>query len=335
MAGRVFHAPLLHANSHLRLTHIVQRHGEEAKVAYPQAKIVRDLGELLTNPDVELVVIATPNATHFEIARAALSAGKHVVVDKPFTLTSKEADELIALACASGRVLSVFQNRRWDGDFRTVQRILTEKRVGRLVEFESRFDRFRPALRGNAWREEDGPGAGVLYDLGSHLIDQSVQLFGLPGFVYAEVEKQRDGAPADDSFEIHLSYERLKVVLKAGMLICEPSPRFVLRGTEGSYVKYGLDPQEEALKQGKTPRDGGWGEEAEPVWGTITRCDGALKREKYPTLPGCYQEFYENVYRTIRQQNALAVTPEQARNVIRIVELARQSSQDKRAVPFS
>jgi scyllo-inositol 2-dehydrogenase (NADP+) len=335
LAGRVFHAPLIHASPNLRLSCIVQRTGDEAAARYPQAKILRDVPALLGDRDVELVVVATPNDSHFPIAAQALQAGKHVVVDKPFTITTRDADELIGIAHKAGRVLSAFQNRRWDGDFLTVQKILKAKRVGELAEFESRFDRFRPSPRPNVWREQPKPGSGLLYDLGSHLIDQSVMLFGKPQGVYAEVRRQRPGAQADDSFQVHLLYPSVKVLLKAGTLVCEPSTRFLLYGTEGSFLKYGLDPQEEALKQGGSPAQPNWGTEPESAWGTLTRCEGELQRTKYPTLAGCYQDYYENVYRAIRGTEALAVTPQQAREVIRLIELARQSSDEKRVVPVN
>jgi predicted dehydrogenase len=333
LAGRVFHAPLIHANPRLRLACIVQRSGNEAAVRYPEAKILRDVRALLDDRDVALVVVATPNETHFPIAAQALKAGKHVVVDKPFTITTRDADELIAIAQKAGRVLSAFQNRRWDGDFLTVQKILKERGVGELAEFESRFDRFRPALKPGAWKEKAVPGAGIFYDLGPHLIDQALVLFGKPQGVYAEIRRQREGAQADDSFQVHLHYPKVKVLLKAGALVCEPSPRFVLYGTEGSYVKYGLDPQEEALKQGGSPAQSNWGADPEVMWGTLSRCNEQVKRTKYPTLAGCYQEYYENVYGAIRGTGELAVTSQQARGVIRLIELARRSAEEKRVIP--
>ncbi|HMK21920.1 MAG TPA: Gfo/Idh/MocA family oxidoreductase, partial [Terriglobales bacterium] len=243
LAGEVFHAPLIRANSHLRLTHIAQRTGDRAQRKYPDVRLLRDVTALLAEPDVDLVVVATPNASHFEIANQALLAGKHVVVDKPFTVHSREADILIALARARGRVLSVFHNRRWDGDFLTVREILDRGLLGRVVEFESRYDRYRPKLKAGAWREQAVPGAGLLYDLGSHLIDQAVVLFGSPMGVVADLRRQREGAAATDNFEVHLQYPAVKVVLKAGSLVCEPSARFTLRGMDGSYIKYALDPQ--------------------------------------------------------------------------------------------
>ncbi len=335
LAGEVFHAPLIRANPNLRLTHVVQRSGDAAKRKYPEVQLLREVGPLLADPSVGLVVVATPNASHFEIANQALQAGKHVVVDKPFTIRSREADILIALARARGRVLSVFHNRRWDGDFLTVRQVLRQGLLGRLVEYESRFDRFRPKVRSGAWREQDIPGAGLLYDLGSHLIDQAVLLFGNPAGIYAELHRQREGAVAADDFEVHLLYTAVKVVLKAGLLACEPTARFTLRGTEGSYTKYGLDPQEETLKRGHLPAGPHWGKEAEEAWGTLARCEGGLRRQKYPTLAGRYPEFYENVFLAIHGQQELEVKPEQARNVIRLIELAEQSADEKRMVPFA
>lgn len=333
MAAQVFHAPLIHASTDLRLTHIVQRHGDQAGRSYPQVKVLRSVDALLADDSVQLVVVATPNTSHFDIARRALEAGKHVVVDKPFTITSNDADVLIEVARSGNRVLSVFHNRRWDGDFLTVKQILSQKLLGRLVEYESRFDRFRSAPKPGAWRDQALPGSGVLFDLGPHLIDQAVVLFGRPTGIYAEVRRQRDVVVSDDNFELHLEYPHLSVKLRAGMLVCEPSPRFVLYGTESSFVKYGLDPQEDALKQGGSPAQPNWGAEPESAWGTHTSCAGAVTRQKYPTLSGCYPEYYKNIYRTITGQEELVVKPEQARDVIRLIELAQQSNAERRMIP--
>jgi predicted dehydrogenase len=333
MAGQVFHGPLIQANPNLRLTHILERKGTEAQKKYPQAKVVRDLESLLRESSLDLIVVATPNTSHLEIATMSLQAGKHVVVDKPFTITSADADQLIALSKKVGRVLSVFQNRRWDGDFLTVRQILDQKLLGRVAEFHSRFDRFRPGVRPDAWREQSGPGSGVLFDLGSHLIDQAVVLFGQPSGVYADLRMQRDRAVAVDNFEVQLHYPNLKVTLHAGSLVCDPSPRFLLYGTQGSYQKFGLDPQEDALKQGSIPGKPGWGEEQENAWGTLTHCNGELARKKYRTIAGNYPGYYTNVYRAITGQEDLAVKPEQSRNIIRLIEQAEQSAREKRAVP--
>lgn len=332
MAGQVFHAPLIHANPHLRLTHILERHGNEAHKRYPDAKIIRDLGSLLREASVHLIVVATPNTSHLEIAAQSLQAGKHVVVDKPFTITSSDADEVIKISKKVGRVLSVFQNRRWDGDFLTVRQILDKGLLGRVAEFHSRFDRFRPDVRPDAWREQAGPGSGVLYDLGSHLIDQAIVLFGTPMGIYADVRMQRDRAVAVDNFEVQLQYASVKVTLHAGSLVCEPSYRFLLHGTKGSYQKFGLDPQEEALKQGGIPGRPGWGEEVDAAWGHVSQCNGAVDRAKYRTLAGDYTAYYTNVARAIGGQEELAVKPEEARNVIRLIELAEVSAREGRVV---
>ncbi len=335
LAGQVFHAPLIHANPNFRLTHIVQRQGNPSISNYPEAKAVSSVDAILADDSVSLVVVATPNTSHYDIAARALQAGKHVVVDKPFTVNSSDADRLIDLSRKARRVLSVFHNRRWDGDFLTVRQILEQQILGRVVEYESRFDRFRPTPKPGAWREQALPGSGLLFDLGSHLIDQALILFGSPTGIYADVRQQRDGAIAPDSCEIHLEYPGLKVTLKASALVCEPSPRFVLYGTQGSFIKYGLDPQEEALKQGGSPARPDWGAESAEAWGTHTSCNGNGTRAKYPTLPGRYPEYYNNVYRAIAGKEELAVKPEQAREVIRLIELAQQSSAEKRIVPVA
>ncbi len=335
MAGRVFHAPVISAIDGLRLAAVVERHTDASRIRYPDVKIVKNPADLFADPCIDLVVIATPNATHFPLSRAALLAGKHVVVDKPFTVTSGEADHLCRIAREQKRILTVHQNRRWDGDFLTVQRILRQGRLGRLVAFESRFDRFRVSPRPGAWREEVGAGSGLLYDIGSHLIDQAVMLFGPPRSVCADIRIQRDDAVVDDWFRLVLDYGRLSVTLGATMLACEPGPRFVLHGTNGSFVKYGLDPQEEALKQGRSPLDPDWGADPKKMWGTIAETgDGAVRREMVETVPGGYASFYESVRDAIVRGVDTAVKPEEARDVIAVIERARQSSGGKRTIPF-
>jgi predicted dehydrogenase len=291
---------------------------------------------LLKDDEIELIVVATPNSSHFELARQSLIAGKHVVVDKPFTNTSAEAQELIDLARTQNRLITVHHNRRWDGDFLTVRKLIDGNVLGRLAEYESHFDRFRSQVRPDAWREEEGEGSGILFDLGSHLIDQAQVLFGQPRMLTADIRVQREMAKAVDNFELILDYDGLKVTLKATMLAREPGPRFLLYGTDGSFLKYGLDPQEEALKQGRTPMDAGWGEEPKDLWGRLNTQSGELHIEGLvETLPGCYQAFYQNVADAIRGRAELAVKPEEARNTIRIIELAMQSSRERRTVGWT
>jgi scyllo-inositol 2-dehydrogenase (NADP+) len=336
MASRVFHAPVIESVPSLRLKKIVERRGDASRGRHAGAETVRDFDEVLADEAVGLVVVATPNESHFDLARRALLAGKHVVVEKPFTNTSAEARELTELARGQNRLVSAHQNRRWDGDFLTVRKIIEGGLLGRLVEYESRYDRYRNEPRPGAWREEEGPGGGLLYDLGSHLIDQALVLFGLPTEVSADVRTQREFAKAADSFDVRLVYDGLSVTLKAGMLAREPGPRFALHGAEGSYVKHGLDPQEEALKRGGSPASEGWGVEPEERWGTInTQVGGLHVRGKIETLAGDYAAFYRNVADAIRGRAELSVRPEEAVNTIRVIELALESSATKRTLPFS
>ena len=335
MAGRTFHAPVIQSVPGLRLKKVVERHGDESRKRYPWVEVVGDATALLKDEGIDLVVIATPNLSHFDLARQSLMARKHVVVEKPFTTTSAQAQELIDLARQQNRIISVNHNRRWDGDFQTVKRLLDGKLLGRLVEFESHYDRFRNYRRPNAWREMGAPGGGILFDLGSHLIDQAKVLFGLPRMITSDVRVQRDFAKAVDNFELILDYDALKVTLKAGMLVREQGPRFILHGTQGSFVKYGFDPQEEALKRGLVPSEADWGKEPRESWGTlITQLGGLGFEGKVETIGGCYQAFYLNLVDAIGGRREVDVKPEEARDTIRVIELAMESSEQRRTVAY-
>ncbi|MEX2404879.1 MAG: oxidoreductase [Balneolales bacterium] len=334
-AAKVFHAPVIQAVQGLSLKKVVERRKKESSERYPWVDVVGDVTTLLLDESIELVVIATPNNTHFELARQALLSNKHVVVDKPLTITSEQAHQLIGLARQQKRVLSVFQNRRWDGDFKTVNKLIKGNLLGRLVEFESHFDRFRN-YRKPGWREDEGEGTGILYDLGPHLIDQAQTLFGLPEMVTADIRIQRDSAKVADYFELILHYNNLKATLKAGMLVREPNKRFILHGTEGSYVKYGLDPQENALKQGLLPSSPNWGMERRENWGKLnTNLNGLHFDGPLETLPGSYQDYYRNIADVIRGREELIVKPLQALNTIRIIEHALLSNEEKRTVKYN
>jgi predicted dehydrogenase len=334
-AGKTFHAPVIAAVEGLRLAAILQRHGSEAEQSYPAARMVRSLEELLAIESVHLIVIATPNASHFNLARQCLLAGRDVVIDKPFTTTYAEADELVALAGKNKRVLSVYQNRRYDGDFLTVQHLLAENKLGRVVLFESHFDRFRPQLKADAWRERPEPGSGILFDLGPHLIDQAMLLFGMPEAVSADVRAEREGSSTDDAFDVVLHYPRMRAVLRASVLVTTPTPRFAVHGTQGGYLKYGLDPQEDALKRGETPAGEFWGHEAPERWGTLLTLQGdAFRSEPLATLAGDYRLYYQNLRDAMLGAAPLAVTPEQALTVMRALELARESSRRRCVVPW-
>ncbi len=346
LAGRVFHCPFISAVPGLELAAIVQRHGNEAQAAYPKTKVMRDVDELLVNETIDLVVVATPNETHFDLAQRLLLAGKHCVVDKPFAATSDEAATLISLAREKELLIVPFHNRRFDGDFLTVKALLHKGALGRLVEISSRFDRYRPLPRASSWKEQQGPMSGLLFDLGAHLIDQALALFGMPNAVDARVYKDREGSAVDDAFEVVLDFGDRGPRYRCGatLLAADPSPRFHLNGTLGSYIKHGVDPQEAAVGAGERPPAVGaeksWLPEAEDAWGTLTVAEGTeipakLNRTSHPTLTGDYRLFYENVRDAIRDSVALIVSPEHGYRCIRVIELALQSNAETRSVPIS
>jgi predicted dehydrogenase len=332
-AGRTFHAPVVSAVEGLRLAAILQRTGDDAAQAYPAARLVRSLDELLALGSIRLVIIATPNTTHFELAKQCLLAGRDVVIDKPFAPTYAEAAQLVEFARPRNRLLSVYQNRRWDGDFLTIQRLISEGHFGQIGLFESHFDRFRPGLKANAWRERNEPGSGVFFDLGPHLIDQAILLFGEPEAISADIRIERDGAMVDDTFDVVLHYPRTRALLRAGVLASTQTPRFIVQGRHGGYLKFGLDPQEEALKRGESPTGASWGCEAPERWGTLSRAQGdSLATEACPTDPGDYRQYYANVRDAILGTALLAVTPQQALRVMRALEVAMESSRQRRTL---
>ncbi len=342
LAGRVFHAPFVDAVPGLDLLGIVERHGDAAARAWPGVRVFRSVQEALDDAAVNLVVVGTPNETHFEIARAALRAGKHVVVDKPFAATGAEARELIDIASEKHLVLAPFHNRRWDGDFLTVRKLLQEKILGRVVTLESHFDRFRPVPRAGTWKEASGSANGMLMDLGPHLVDQGIALFGVPEWIEAEVRRDREGGAIEDAFDITLGYPGLRYLCRATMVAALPGPRFLVHGTSGSYRKWGLDAQEPAIVAGaRVPPVGSpevWLEEPESSWGELVVAPNPerpddLQRSRLRTEAGDYRLFYSNVRDAIQGTAALAVEPEAAWQVIRLLELARESSAAGRRIP--
>lgn len=333
LSGRVFHLPFLQLNPGFRIRKIVERNSDDSKTFYPEVDVVRNYTDLLTDPGIDLVVICTPNHLHFPMAKDSLKAGKHIVVEKPFTIHTAEADELIKLSEESGKKIFVYHNRRWDGDFLTIRKLLKSGALGDLNEYEAHFDRFRPEIPVNAWREEKSNGGGVLYDLGSHLIDQALALFGVPLELEAEITSQRNGSRVDDFFRILLIYKNMNVILTSGMLVDDPGPRYILHGVLGSFIKYGIDPQENDLRQGLVPENNNWGVENPDKWGLVTidyldlNVHGAIETEA-----GCYQEFYRNVYDSLVNNEGMAIQPVEARNVVRIIEIAFESSRMKKRV---
>ena len=335
-SAKVFHIPFLSTMQEFEITCVLERHGEASKKQFPEIRVAKSIDELISSNDTDLIVITTPNDTHFEYASKALNAGKHVVLEKPFTNTLEEAENLIRIAKETGKTLSVYQNRRYVSDFLTIRDILNENLLGEIHEFNATYDRFRPEAIPGAWRESDMPGSGILYDLGPHLIDQVLTLFGNPVAITADVRKQRPHARADDYFNIWLHYGFLKVILHSGMLVREQGPRYMIQGTKGSFIKYGEDPQEEKLKAGELPVGDEWGKEPESFYGLLhTEINGNVERKTVPSRKGSYGQYYKNIYNTIVNNTPLSEKPEHGYNTIRIIQLALESSQQKKTLPCS
>lgn len=334
MAGRVFHAPLLASVEGLELAAVVERNSSKAAERYPGISVYRSLDQMLADDSLGLLVVATPNGTHYEITRQILTAGKNVVVDKPMTMTSAEAAELMSLAKKHNTLLAPFHNRRWDSDFLTVKKLLHEDILGRLVAFESRFDRWRPApMTERLWKENPEAGGGILHDLGPHLADQALVLFGLPEAVGAEVAREKDGPGVNDSITIRLRYPGLVVTLGANTLSLPARPRYHLRGTRGGYVKMGVDPQEAALAKIARIHDAAWGEEASAAWGVLhVEADGALVSRPIPAVKGDYRLYYAGIRDALLGKAPAPVTGVDAWRVARLLEWAAESSEKRREI---
>jgi predicted dehydrogenase len=335
LAGSCFHAPFIATTPGLRLVAIVTSHPdrqEQARRAHPRARIVAAVEELWTSGAVDLVVIASPNRTHVPLARAAIAAGKAVVVDKPIAATAGDARGLIEDARRHGTLLTVFQNRRWDGDFLTLQRLLADGQLGQPLRFESRFERWRPAVK-QGWRERPAPeeAGGLLYDIGSHVIDQALQLFGPADDVYAELDRRREGTEVDDDVFVALTHRSgVRSHLWMSVMAAEPGPRFRLVGTGGTYTKAGLDVQEEALRRGARPDAAGWGEEPEDRWGRLTNQSGV---RVVRTAPGGYQHFYAALADALRSRGPVPVDPVDAAATLEIIERSLALSSPGTAPP--
>ncbi|MEN7548495.1 oxidoreductase [Rapidithrix thailandica] len=332
MSGQVFHGPLVHMHPNLQIHTIVERSKTLSQAFYPEAQVLRSFEEMLAQPGLDLVIINTPDYLHYAQTKAALEAGKHVVVEKPFVLHSEEGAELMALAQNKNLLLSVFHNRRWDSDFLTVQKVIQNQLLGRTVEYEAHFDRYRNFIKEGTWKEQAGEGS-ILYNLGSHLIDQALVLFGMPLSVTAKKGIQRTGGKVDDYFHLTLQYPDFHAILRSSYLVREEMPKFIVHGTEGSFVKYGMDPQEEALKQGRLPNEADWGKEPEHLHGTLnTSTKGLHFRGKIESLPGNYATYYDTIYESIVHHSSLAVTAQEALNVIKVIEAAIQSTETQQTI---
>jgi len=335
LAGRYFHAPLIHAVPGLRLAAILQRSGDEAAKRHPEARIVRSLEELLAIDSIQLVVIASPNQTHFPFAVQCLEAGRDVVIDKPITPALPEAIELFRIANKRGRLLTVFHNRRFDADFQAVRQVVAGGDLGQILRFETHYDRYRPTSRPNAWREVPGPGSGILFDLAPHLIDQAITLFGKPEAVSADIRVERSGFVTDDAFDICFFYPgNLRAHLHATMLCVTPRPRFVLLGQKGTFIKNEFDALEPALRRKDIPKGETWLLDPEENWGVLTvAADGQTRKRKVASR-GDWREFYANVRDVLLGQAALQVTPEQVIDVTIALELAQESQAQRSVIPW-
>lgn len=326
--GKIFHAPLIANTPGLRLHTVVSSDAAKVLADHPGVRVVADAGAAFADAEIGLVVIAAPNQVHAALANAALAQGKHVVVDKPFTLDLAEARQVVGNAAQARRLVSVFQNRRWDADFLTVRKLIADGVLGEIAEFHSHFDRYRPVVA-DRWRERDQPGSGLWYDLGPHLLDQVLQLFGFPEAVSADIAAQRDGAQAADYFDVTLRYRKLRVVLHAGSLVAGNGLRFAVHGAQASYVKHGMDPQEDALRRNEIPGQPGWG--CDPAPGTIfTQAGTDARTRNVESIPGDYPAYYAAMREAILHGAPAPVTPQQALEVMAILEWAMQSSAQRR-----
>ncbi|MCE9901185.1 oxidoreductase [Raoultella terrigena] len=326
-ASKTFHAPLISGTPGMTLAAVSSSDEGKVRIDWPAVPVVAEPRQLLDDPNIDLIVIPTPNDTHFPLAKAALEAGKHVVVDKPFTVTLSQARELDAVARSRGRLLSVFHNRRWDSDFLTVKSLINEGLLGEVCYFESHFDRYRPRIR-DRWRERGGPGSGIWFDLGPHLLDQAICLFGLPVSMTVDLAQLRPGAQSTDYFHAVLVYPQRRVILHATLLAAAETARFIVHGSRGSYIKYGLDPQEERLKNGERLPQEDWGYDMRD--GILTRVDGEDRSEEsWLTLPGHYPAYYAAIRDALNGNGENPVPASQAIQIMELIELGIESAKHR------
>ncbi len=331
LSGRYFHAPFLSTIPGFKIKGVVERSRNDAQAYDPAIENHKSIDSLLNDDAIQVVFICTPNETHFEYAMKALEKGKHIVIEKPFANTEAEAAEIFRLAESKGLVATAYQNRRWDSDFLTVKRLISDDRLGNIFEFESRYDRYRPVPVTNTWKEQGGVGAGNVYNLGPHLIDQALVLFGTPETVTANIKSLRGGSAIDDYFSIVLGYPDKVVTLKSSLLVYHNEPRYLLHGSKGSFFKGGLDVQEETLRKDQLPTGENWGAEPENRWGTLysDAYTGIVKSE-----PGNYSPFYRNIRDCVAAGAQPLVKPREVLNTARVIDLAFKSEAEKSVQPF-
>lgn len=328
MSGKLFHAPFLFVHPGFDLYGVWERTKNVASNDYPDIKTFRSLEALLSDSSIELVIVNTPNITHYEFTKMALLADKHVIVEKPFTVNSNEAEQLISLAKEKKKLLSVYHNRRFDSDFKTIRKVINEGFLGDINEAEFHYDRFRNELSPKLHKEVPVKGTGALYDLGSHLVDQALQLFGFPQAVFADIRMIRTNSQVDDYFELLLYYKDKRVRLKSNYLVREALPGYSIHGSKGSFIKQRTDVQEQALQQGILPGSPGWGVEPLAEGGLLhTEINGKIVREQLTSLTGNYMEYYDIIYEALRMNKEVPVPPEDGLNVIKIIEAAFTSNE--------
>lgn len=330
MSGRVFHAPFINLHKGFELLGAWERSRQQIQDVYPAARSYASLELLLADDSIQLVVVNTPTNTHYDYAKAALLAGKDVIVEKAFTTTVSEALELKTIAAEKARKIAVYQNRRWDSDFKTVQQVKQSGVLGDMVEATLRFERYKPSIGLKQHKELPGPGAGLLNDLGPHLIDQAVCLFGMPQSLYADIRTVRENSLVDDWFDISLRYKTVRVQLKSSLLVCEQLPGFVLHGTKGSFIKKRADVQEVDLLAGKLPGTNDWGIEPESDNGILYT--GDIQSTIIPTAQGNYYDYYDAVYHAITENKPMPVTSDDGIAVMRIIEAAVKSNAERQVI---
>ena len=332
-ASKVFHAPLISSVPGLCLRAIASSAEAKVKADWPQMIVEPTATALLARSDIDLVVIPTPNDTHYPLARQAIEAGKHVILDKPFTTTLTEARSLNDCAARMGRLVSVFHNRRWDSDFLTLRGLVASGELGSIVHFESHFDRFSPEVR-TRWRESAVPGGGLWYDLGPHLLDQTLQLLGMPDTIAVDLARQRVGSVMDDYFHALLHYGETRAVLHASVLVPRPGPRFIVHGSRGTYWKYGLDSQEAMLKAGFCPPTPEWGCDPNPG-SLVVHSDGDFHTRIVPSIPGAYASYYSEIRDALQGRGPNPVSGAEAARIMYLIELGLKSADAGRALAVS
>ncbi|WP_337042523.1 Gfo/Idh/MocA family oxidoreductase [Emticicia sp. 17c] len=325
LSGRYLQAPFFEAYPNFRLKTVVCN-SQNPQAIFPNVGVAKHIDEVLADDEIDLVSICSPSSTHHELAIKSLQANKHILVEKPFTSTVAEAEEIIALAKEKNKVVYIFQNRRFDGDFRTVRKVVESGVLGELISYEAHYDRYKPVLNPKKWKEAVSPANGILYDLGAHIIDQTITLFGAPKNIWGETYTQREGSEIDDAFDIRLDYGKLKVTLKSSLLVREEGPRYVLHGTKGSFVKYGLDVQEDNLKAGLMPGMEGFGVESKANSGLLNaEINGVSFRGHVDTEPGNWGILFQNLYEVIAEGKEQFIKPEQIVEQMKIIEAVKRS----------